>query len=322
MIIRRATNEDVNQLYEFNHQMYPERKNYKEIVDFWISKSQDAISDIVIMEEEGRIQGQQFYSSMSYFYSNQEFESSWAFDLIVDETLRAGSQGFALMWKCKKIHPNNMSSGSNDTSLPINLKIGNKHIGDLKKFVGIGNPFWLLTSFFRGEIKRDKFPIIINDFCLLDENSLPNLKVPFNKDLLEISRKNDFLKWRYFSNLHDYAIYKKNHTNDFFVVRTIVKNHITALVLIDYRCNFHNDSSISDIFKAFKNIARKMKLSMLIVGSSLKVVDQECTKAGFKSIGRDRPILGLINCEDAEQKRSNRNFVCVTLADSDGDITW
>lgn len=328
MKIRRATKEDIQQLYEFNHRMYPERKNCKEIIDFWLSKRDDEINNIVIIvDDDNEIKGQQFFSTMSYFYKNSEHESTWAFDLIVDEELRAGSHGFSLMWKCKKEHPNSMSSGSNDISLPINLKIGNKHIGNLKKYVGITNPFFLITSFFRGALSKDNFPkkIVVNNITfekIKEVSEIPNYISCFNKDLLEISRKQDFIKWRFFSNLHEYVFYHNRTNNDYFVLRTIVKHKITMLVLVDFRCNINDENSFENIMIAFRKIARKMKIAAIIAGSSLEKTDEICEKYKMKRVGRDRPILGMIDCDNCEDKIKNRNYIYITLADSDGDITW
>lgn len=328
MIIRRAVAEDIPQLYEFNHRMYPERTNYKEIVDFWISKGPNEVNNIVVtVDDDGIIRGQQFFSSMAYFRNGIEVESTWAFDLIVDEELRSGSHGFSLMWRCKKEHPNSMSSGSNDISLPINLKIGNKHIGDLKKFVGISNPIWLCTSVFRGNVESSSFPMEIaangNTFKKIpDTTGIPVYSKSFNPHLIDFSRNKEFLSWRFFNDLHDYVLYKSETTDDYFVVRTIVKHHITALVLVDYRCRLTSDISFRAIMESFIRLASKLKIFMLIVGSSLSVIDNVCLDYHMKSVGRDRPILGMIDCDNPDEQRLKRNFVCLTLADSDGDITW
>ena len=328
MKIRRAVAGDIPQLYEFNRRMYPERANYKEIVDFWISKGQEEINNIIVTaEDDGTIRGQQFFSSMSYYLDGKEIDSTWAFDLIVDEELRAGSHGFSLMWKCKKEHPNSMSSGSNDTSLPINLKIGNKHLGDLKKFVGISNWLWLCTSIFRGNISHQKYPKEIGTEGVVFQKvtapeQLPDYTMSFNPQLLEISRKHDFLKWRFFTHLHDYVFYKRKNSEDYFVVRTIVKKHITALVLVDYRCQLADESSFKIIMKAFTRLASKLRIFMTITGSSMAVSDKVCEDFHMKAVGRDRPILGMIDCDNPEEKRSKRNFILLTLADTDGDITW
>ena len=52
MEIRRAKKEDLDQIYDFNHRMYPERNNYKEIVDFWIAKSPVAIKSGFLIDVE------------------------------------------------------------------------------------------------------------------------------------------------------------------------------------------------------------------------------------------------------------------------------
>jgi len=328
MKIRRATQEDIKELYEFNHRMYPNRENYKEIIDFWLSKSPNEIENIiVIVDDDGKIRGQQFFSSMSFYKNGTETHSVWAFDLIVDEELQAGSHGFSLMWKCKKEHPNCMSSGSNEISLPINLKIGNKYLGDLKKYVGISNPFYFFTSLFRGDVRRENYPEIVKVSNSVykkvgNPRDIPDYTNSFSPELLEISRKRDFLLWRFFTNLHVYVFYKNEENNDYFVVRTIVKHHVTALVLVDYRCSFKDKESFHSIMKAFIRIAKSLKIFIIITGSSLMEVDKVCESFHLKSVGRDRPILGMIDCEETEKWREARKNVLLTLTDSDGDITW
>lgn len=328
MKFRRADNSYLEQLYDFGRRMYPERDNYRQIIDFWLSKGEKEIENVVIaVDDENKIRGQQFFSSMNYYYEGAKVDSVWAFDLIVDEELRAGSQGFGLMWKCKKIHSNSISSGSNDISLPINLKIGNTQIGELRKYVGIRNPFSLFTSLFRGEIAKDRYPCKVTVGYrsfekITTAQELPVLIEPYNHHLLEIGREKEFLKWRFFSKLHDYVFYYDKESNDYFVVRSIVKKHVTALVLIDYRCNLTSTHACMDILEAFKSVAKKLNLAVLIVGSSVKMMDEACESQKMKSLGRPRPILGILDCNDKEELISNREFVLLTLADSDGDITW
>lgn len=325
MKIRRAQDKDLQGLYEFNHRQYPERSNYKEIVDFWVSRKKNEINNFVLaVGDNDEIKGQQFFSTMSYFYEGNKVDSVWAFDLIVDEDLRSASQGFALMWKCKKEHPNSMSSGSNDNSMRINIKIGNKHIGNLKKYVGLFNPLRLVTSLFRGTISAAHFPdkLTAGNNLFEKTNEMPSYTSPFNADLLEIGREKDFMDWRFGSTLHEYVVYKSADADDYFVVRTIVKKHITALVLIDYRCVAKDSIAFENILKALKKLAGKLHLAMVIVGSSLSNFDAACEKHGLKAVGRDRPILGFVNTEGKQDAIDNRNFVFLTLADSDGDTTW
>lgn len=328
MKFRRADNSYIKSLYDFGRRMYPERKNYRQIIDFWLSKGEKEIENIVIaVDDENNIRGQQYFSSMNYYYEGEKKDSVWAFDLIVDEELRAGSQGFALMWKCKKIHPNSMSSGSNDISLPINLKIGNTQIGELRKYVGIRNPLCLFASLFRGEIAKEKYPNVVavgkrSFLKVAKPDDLPDLKKPYNHQLLEIGREKDFLKWRFFSDLHDYVFYLDKKNNDYFVVRSIVKKHVTALVLIDYRCDLANDNSCKNIIDGFTTVAKKLNLAVMIADSSTKAMDEVCESRKMKSLGRPRPILGILDCEEKMNSIQNREFVLLTLADSDGDITW
>lgn len=324
MEIRQATKEDLQQLYEFNHRMYPERTNSKEIIDYWLSRHSDAISDIVVCVDENKVvRGQQFFCRMSYYYNGTKIDSSWPFDLIVDNEIRARAGGLALMRKSLKIHPNPLGSGSNDTALTIELRIGYRKIGTLRKYAGITNPFYVALSPFKN--KKIHFPseFISNEttFRKVDEKRLNDVGQAYNKQLLEISRDKDFLKWKFFSPLHEYGLYSQENSNNFFAVRIIQKKHIAALVLIDYRCDLSTQDSFKKIFRAFKHLANTLHIGVIIVGSSLTVVDKVCEQSRMKNVGRERPIIGILKCNDRQHDIEDRNFVLWTFADSDGDTT-
>lgn len=327
MEFRCANKGDLSELYRFSHSMYPDRTNYKELIDFWVSKDTDEISNIVLaVDEDNKIKGQQFFSTMKYNWEGERKDGVWAFDLIVDEDLRSESQGFALMWYCRKVHRNTLSTGSNDISLPINLKIGNAYIGNLKKFVGITNPLYLPFAINRGVVKREAFPDSVDvkgmSFRKVDVKDMNLQTDVYNDGLLEIDRSKEFLNWRYSNDIHEYVIYKSASSDDYFVVRTIEKKHISALVLIDYRCSLDSSEMFDCIFKASKKIACSLKLPIMIFGSSLKITDDICRKHGFRSVGRDRPILGMLKVANWKEQIEARNFTLVTLADSDGETTW
>ena len=79
--------------------------------------------------------------------------------------------------------------------------------------------------------------------------------------------------------------------------------------------------SFESVMVAFRKIASTLKIGVLIVGSSMSKVDDICEKYKMRAIGRHRPIIGFTNCYNKE-KIEKRDFVLLTLADSDGDITW
>ena len=66
----------------------------------------------------------------------------------------------------------------------------------------------------------------------------------------------------------------------------------------------------------------KLHLGMLIVGSSLKVVDYVLERHGFKSVGRPRPVMGLVKVKEYKEIINSREFLFTTFADSDGETNW
>jgi|GEM_PF-5007317 len=321
MEIKNLHKEDIASLYNFNRRMYPERKLYRKILDFWLNKEPDAYKLFNIVCDNKIIYGQSLFSPMNYFYNNEKKASVWGFDLIVDESERKNIYGIDLLLYGKERFKESFATGSGPDALKINLKLGNKLIGEIKKYVGILNPIYFVSPF-RGVIPIKKFHILSNNYEKIDANSLPDRFDPYNNDLLEISREKDFLKWRFFNELQEYAVYKMTDSDNYFVLRTIVKKHITCMVLVDFRCNMSNANEFEAILKSVKRIMNKLRLSILITGSSLSVSDIVLEKYHFKALGRNRPIISTVSFKNRQEDMNDRKFVFVTLADSDGEILW
>ena len=300
----------------------------KEVLDFWFSKSREEYNlSTILINDSNNIYGQILSSSMSYYYKFNDIQGNWIFDYIVNEEIRKEGYGidllqFALLNRKAPI----FATGSGPLALKIELKMGFKFIGELRKYVGVSNPLFLPSSLFRGLLSMNKFPpsVVVRSktFRLTTVDQLPEFSSPFNSGLLEFGRDNAFLKWRYFSDLHSYAFYKQADGDDYFVVRTIVKKGITCQVMVDYRCDFSDKQNFIVLLKAVKKTASKLKLSVIIAGSSLSITDEVFENKRFKSIGRPRPIISTEKFKEEKQRIENREFVFATLADSDGEITW
>lgn len=328
MEIRTAKTSDVKALHEFNSRMFPEKEiDSKRYLDFWLSKSPQAINDIILLlDEKGSIVGETINSSMSFYYQDNKIDTVWGFDLIVEERYRKDLWGLELMIQNKKMHPNIFATGSGPLALKINLKLGKQFLGEIRKYINILNPLWFPISIVRKNININKFPKSVNlngkSFSLIEKDELPNFTQPFNKDLLEISREKTFLQWRFFNKLHEYAIYQEKNSNNYFVLRTTIIKHIISMVLVDFRCDTKIPNQFEMILKAAKKITNSLYVPILITGSSLDVFDQALEKFHFKSIGRPRPILGILKVNERKKDIENRNFAFITLADSDGETNW
>lgn len=327
MEVRRAEKSDFEQLCLFNERMYPNKAtNAREYISFWLSKSPVEINEnIVVVDESGIIYGQNLFSTSSYFHDGEVRHVVWGFDLIVDPAIRDGSWGPDLMMFGKRMKREGMSTGANPPAVKLNLKLGSKYAGEIRKYVGLVGLKGVVSSFFKGLVSFDRYPgkIIVGTkvFELISKDRLPDNTLPYNKDIVEICRDKDFLKWRFFNDLHYYAFYFCAENNNYFVVRTTVKKHITMMVLVDYRCDVENEDQLDTIIKAVKKVAYTIGVPYLFCGSSLSSMDSVLEKHHLKSVGRPRPILVSKKMTLNQEAIETRNFIFVTLADSDGETS-
>lgn len=328
MEAKTLTKADLQYLQDYNTKIYPDKViPAKDYLHFWLSRNERALDQCLILrEDDGSVHGQILASEMSYYYKQDRIDTVWLFDLIVDEELRQGGWGIDILLACMDKHPRSCSTGSGPTALPIHLKMGNKMLGEIRKYVGFANPLSMLTSPFRGNIKAEKYPSSVTTngktFRKLSREEMPDLTKPYNDNLFEITRDKEFLQWRYFNDLHSYAFYKDEQSDDYFVLRTTIQKHITVMLLVDYRCDMSDCKAFETIYQATKKVMSKLHIGMLIVGSSLNVVDEVLENHGFKSVGRPRPVIGFVKVKDRNADIETRNFLLTTFADSDGETNW
>ena len=327
MKITRASQEDFKKLCDFNTQVFPEKKiDSKSSLDFWLSKQDAKLDDCLILKDEnGTVHGQILASPMSYFLKGVCHDAVWLFDLIVDEELRKSAWGVDMLLQCMEEHPASCSTGSGPTALPLHLKLGNKMLGEIRKYVGLVNPFYLLTAYHRKAVAIEKFPREItmgnSQYRKIKKDELPSLDTPFNEGLFEIGRDRNFLEWRFFGNLFRYAFYLSEDEKSYFVVRSILLKGFRVLELVDYRC----EASIAEfekMLKAVHKVAKTVHLPVVVCGSTLAPFDAVLERHHFRSMGRPRPVIGFVKCKDRKEDIEQRNFCFVTLADSDGETNW
>ena len=315
---------DLNRLYAFNSRAYPDKAIYaKSYIDFFLSKSEEDIGACIVLENQREeFVGQIMASSMSYFLDGRKVDSVWLYDLIVDEQLRKSAWGIDLLLYCMEQHPNSCSTGSGPTALPLHLKLGNKMLGEIRKYVKIVNPLYGVTSFRRGIIPVDMFPKEHDSYQKIGKEDLHYLTKPFNQSLFEITRDRDFLQWRFFSPLHSYVFYQDKLSDNYFVLRTTVLHGITVMLLVDFRCGVGNGTAFENMLETVMHITKKLHLPIIVCGSTLAVIDQVLEKHHFRPVGRPRPVIGFVKCKGRQQDIADRKFCFVTLADSDGETNW
>lgn len=323
-IIKNLSANHLDRLYAFNSRIYPDKAiPAKAYIDFFLSKSEKELENCIVLEnQQEEIVGQIMASSMSYYLDGEKVDSVWLYDLIVDEQLRKSAWGIDLLLYCMEQHPNSCSTGSGPTALPLHLKLGNKMLGEIRKYVKIVNPFYGVPSFKRGIVPIDKFPKEHDSYRKIGKDKLHDLTKPFNQSLFEITRDRAFLQWRYFSPLHSYAFYQDMQSDDYFVLRTTVMHGIAVMLLVDYRCGMDDGTSFENMLAAVIRITKQLHLPIIVCGSTLAVIDQVLEKHYFRSYGRPRPVIGFVKCKDRKQDIADRKFCFVTLADSDGETNW
>lgn len=325
MEIRKLTTNDLGKLCAFNQKVFPERKiPYKEYIDFWLSKSEDEIGlNLILVDESNDIHGQILSSSMSYFYKGEKHDSLWGFDLIVEESFRKDNWGLDIQVYRNDLFPSSYGTGVAPDALKIQALLGNSLLGHLKKYLAIVNPLWSISSIGRGVVPVHKFPKEVNVdgyvFKMINKEDLPYFRHSFNSELWEPSRDKSYLEWRFFSPLHEYAFYYNEKSSSYFVMRTAVFKHITMNMLVDYRCGLEKSFSMECIVKAAKIITSKIRLAIVVTGSSLAAIDAVLEKQGFRPSGEPRPMNGLIDVKDKKEEIKARRFAFVTFADSDGE---
>lgn len=322
--IKNLSTNDLERLYAFNSRIYPAKAiPAKSYIDFFLSKSEAENEACIVLEnQQEKIVGQIMVSSMSYFLDGRKVDSVWLYDMIVDEQLRKSAWGIDLLLYCMEQHPNSCSTGSGPTALPLHLKLGNKMLGEIRKYIKIVNPLYGVTSFRRGIIPIDRFPKENDSYRLIGKDELHDLRNPFNQSLFEIARDRAFLQWRFFSSLHAYAFYQDKQTDHYFVLRTTVMHGITVMLLVDYRCGVDDGEAFENMLEVVIRITKQLHLPVIVCGSTLAVIDQVLEKHHFRSVGRPRPVIGFVKCKDRKQDIADRKFCFVTLADSDGETNW
>ena len=324
MECRQVCQADIELLAKYNERMFPQRGAFvTKYIKFLFSKAEYEYLNSVVIDNNGEIQGQNIASSMQFFYNGEMFDGVWGMDLIINEELRKEAYGLDLMALYRKKHKNRFSTGAGPVAVKIHLALGNKWLGEIRKYIGVVNLLGLTTSFLRGVVSPNKFPqsVKVKD-SIFTRRSVEEVEwrnTPFNNTLWEPARDNSYMRWRFSDKLHEYAIYRNMKNDNYFVLRTIVKKGITALVLVDFRCNMQCEEDVELMLRTVKIIMRKMWLAILICGSSHLTLDKKLESFHMYSVGRPRPVLGNVRYKNRKVDIEDRKFALVTLADSDGE---
>ena len=322
MKIRKLKEIDLPELIKFGEEVFPDRKSYySSLINFVLKNRIDGYTGGVGLFDGDKICGQSLFTQMTLWHRGIKEISGWGYELIVKEELRMDSWGLEVMMESRRIFPNTCATGSGPLALKLNLKLGNKLIGEIRKYVGLTS---LSLSSILAILPKGKIPENVDGFRLIKFPEDFKTKNYFNFNLIEAGRDSDFIKWRYFTaGFKKYYVYQ-NDSGEYFVVRTIKQKGFRMLLLLDFRCDLSSEEPFRNILKAVKKIAIKVHDPFILCGSSHKIVDSILEEKHFKSIGRPRPIIvgkKFMEWIDKE-KIENRDFALITLADSDGEWSW
>lgn len=323
MEIRRIQEADIDALIAFGESVYPQRRAcYHTIVEFFQKGRIQGYTGGLVLTEDGNICGQILATSATMWYKGQSYRSGWLYDFIVREDLRKDVWGVDLLMEGRKEFKDACSVGANQEALSMNLKLGSKMLGELRKYVGLTS--LLMTPFYLMSRSSKSFPDKVAGFSLIQSSRDVKSRDYYNSDLLESGRNQDFISWRFFTKGYkEYSFYQ--HANgDYFVVRPIKYKGVRLLAVVDFRCDLSTVEHFREIFKAVKSIARALSIPFILCGSSHQAVDEVMEQAHCKSIGRPRPITTAGKYKDAldTEKIQRREFTLITLADSDGEVSW
>lgn len=305
---------------QYTKRSFPNRVHAEQLMNFLYQNDKESFEkNIFLVGDMGEIKGMGLYKRCSFIFDGKNENALWGFDLFVDENIRPLNYGLDILAESLAIEEPVFATGSGEFALKIEMKMGAKLLGEIKKYVAFWNPVFLPFSFKRGVVRPQKYPEIINEF-----EKVSYVDFEYNGEInkntkIEFVRDKRFISWRYNGDLHNYMIYKSQRSSDYFVVRTIVQKGITALSLVDYRCN----GGFEHIVKTLKLLSRKLKLSFVIASSSMQSCDNILEKAGFKAKGRNRPIIVFSKkFKQYQEMIDKREFINITFADSDGEWNW
>jgi hypothetical protein len=323
MIIRKCQEDDYLSLIAFNKEVYPKRKQrfVEQLMDFRYKNRMSDFCNNFILTDGNQIYGQSLCSSLSYYFENQIKHGFWGFDFFVKKDKRRDGFGIDMMEAITSMGSEQWGTGVSDEALKIDLYLGYKLVGELKKYFRLQNPFCWIVSLFKNYSKA-KYPQFISKFSCVDRNNVPSYTEIFNDGLVEFVRGTNFLTWRFFDVPHHYAFYKDNDSDDYFVVRVIKKMGFAILVIVDYRCDLSHPLSFTSIIDATRELAKKLNCSFILTSSTLRVSDDLLEKISFKVLGKNRVMISTMVKKEHLDKIKRREFALVTLADSDGEILW
>lgn len=338
MKIRNIEERDIQKLIEFNIKTYQERDKVEESIKyrfFYNPLIENSSREILIAEDLNQdIIGQILLMPSEFYYDENKYPAFWGMDYIVDESKRGSPAGTILAKKATNIQYH-FGAGLSDISLSIHLVFKELVVGYMSKYLKL-NSFFSLLKFLhhkKKDIDTYTFPefIITNGYKFKrvhDYSEILSKENCWNKNLIEFTRKEIFLKWRFFHYLEKYFIYKLDSTrvvnNEkpiYFVVRPIIWKKANCLLLVDYRFEVDKNEFFNLILKATTKLSKKLNMAATITACSLRSCDETFRNNYFFRFGKKMDVVS--NFKDFKESSIPVNDkIFMTFADSDGDFYY
>lgn len=332
MKVEYATPDMLPEIAGFNKMVFPSRDirfedyfHYKFLEHPLYKNTLNHSGCFITRDPEGNIAGQFNLMPCTYTLYGEPFSGGWGMDYIVAEAYRNEPYGMLLAKKVLR-KEGHFGVGLSPVSLKIHLAFGEKIIGGLKKYFHPNllamYPFTNHKSdhyTFPEQLRLKGMVFYRTDGIVADR--WPETETWDTASLL-FNRTQAFMNWRFRKNAGCQHIYfaANNPNTGYFVVRTGLWKGMKVLVLNDYRFQKDRPALFRQMLSACKKIMQAGRFKGILTTSSLTVTDNLLKKENFLSFGNERRIVSNIRLTATDEKLiAERNFVLLTLADSDSD---
>jgi hypothetical protein len=335
MVIRKIGDKDTRHLIEYNIKTYGERDKIEESFSYRFDNNpcngDSSNESLVVENEDGQIIGQALMMPTRIGFGGKVFPAYWGMDFFVDKRFR-GITGVHLLKKAIAVE-NHFGVGLSKTALGLHLHFGEYIAGYMKKYIRLSSVLGLCKIILNKEepSKSNRFPETLNvsggRFTRVhDPEELATGEGFWDPDLVEFSRKKEFIKWRFLYYQDKYFVYKyhpetisEDAKPAYFVVRPIVWRKLNCLLLTDYRFPRGRKDLFEKILKAAARLSRKNRMAATLTGCSLPEYDPLLRKKLFVKLGKKMVIVS--NFQSLKTPADHhKNRILVTFADSDIDF--
>jgi hypothetical protein len=332
MEIKKVSDSDVAALIEFNRKHFPFRDNSEEYVPYRCLKhpylQRTSKETLIAIGDDNAIIGQVFLVPMKLRYEGVVRSGVWGMDFLVDGAGRSSQAGLALVLRSME-NENLFGIGLSEVSLRLHLALKMivvGHVGRYFKITGWFRFFYQFVLNKRKDINRLIFPGLINTegvryLKVEDPAEITNENGFYNDDMVEFSRDNEFIKWRFYNSKNKYFIYRSSDSKSFFAVRPIVWKKMNCLLLVDYKMKTSDIEIFGNILKAVMKLSRELGTASVLTGCSLPDLSQILKQNRFIKFGNDLKIVS--NSKIFIKNKELKSVpVFVTFADSDSDFNY